>query len=147
MPQSSPSRLPRPTSVAILTAIAIVALAALFGSPASAQSAKRVVKEGHAAGHTVLTDNAGLTLYSLSVEKHGHFICTGSCVSTWMPLVVRPGVKPTGPVSLGVVKRPDGKRQVTFDGRPLYTFDGDSRKGEANGEGFKDVGTWHAARP
>jgi predicted lipoprotein with Yx(FWY)xxD motif len=147
MPQSSVTRLPRPKSVAILTAIAIVALAGLFGSLASAQSSKRVVMEGHAGGHTVLTNKAGLTLYSLSVEKHGRFICTGSCVSTWIPLVVRPGVKPTGPVSLGVVKRPDGKRQVTFDGRPLYTFDGDSRKGEANGEGFKDVGTWHAAMP
>ena len=36
---------------------------------------------------------------------------------------------------------------MTFEGRPLYTFDGDSKKGDANGEGFKDVGTWHAATP
>jgi predicted lipoprotein with Yx(FWY)xxD motif len=147
MPQPSAPRLPRLKSVATLAAIAIVAFAGLFGSLASAQSSMRVVKEGHAGGHTVLTNKAGLTLYSLSVEKHGRFICTGSCVSTWIPLLVRPGVKPTGPVSLGVVKRPDGKRQVTCDGRPLYTFDGDSRKGEANGEGFKDVGTWHSAKP
>lgn len=147
MSQQSARRRPHRLSVAILAAVATLAVAGLFGSLASAQTSKRVVKEGHAAGHTVLTDNAGLTLYSLSVEKHGRFICTGSCVSTWIPLLVRPGVKPTGPVTLGTVKRPNGKRQVTFAGRPLYTFDGDSHKGEANGEGFKDVGTWHAATP
>lgn len=45
------------------------------------------------------------------------------------------------------MKRPDGRRQVTFRGLPLYTFDGDAKKGAANGEGFRDVGTWHAASP
>ena len=35
--------------------------------------------------------------------------------------------------------------QVTFKGRPLYSFSGDSRAGDVNGEGIKDVGTWHAA--
>jgi len=106
-----------------------------------------VVREAQANGSTVLTANNGHTLYTLSVEKHGNFICKGSCLKTWFPLVVAAGVKPTGPVALGTVKRPDGRRQVTFGGRPLYTFDGDSRKGQANGEGFKDVGTWHAATP
>jgi predicted lipoprotein with Yx(FWY)xxD motif len=147
MPQHSTHRRPHRPRPAILAAVAIVALAGLFGSLALAKTSKRVVKEGHAAGHTVLTTKAGLTLYSLSVEKHGRFICTGSCVSTWIPLLVRPGVKPVGPVALGTVKRPNGKRQVAFAGKPLYTFDGDSRRGEANGEGFKDVGTWHAATP
>lgn len=147
MPQQSARHRHHRLSVAILAAVSILAVAGLFGSLASAQTSKRVVSEGHASGHTVLTNKAGLTLYSLSVEKHGRFICTGSCVSTWIPLLVGPGVKPTGPVTLGTVKRPDGKRQVSFDGRPLYRFDGDSRKGEANGEGIKDVGTWHAATP
>ena len=30
---------------------------------------------------------------------------------------------------------------------PVYTFSGDSKKGEANGEGLKDVGVWHAVTP
>ncbi len=146
MSQPSANRRHR-LSIAAVVAVALIALAGLFGSLATASTSKRVVKEGHALGHTVLTNNAGLTLYSLSVEKHGRFICTGSCLSTWFPLVVARGVKPTGPVTLGTVKRPDGRRQVTFKGKPLYTFDGDSRKGQAGGEGFEDVGTWHAARP
>ncbi|HMJ72043.1 MAG TPA: hypothetical protein VK471_01630 [Solirubrobacterales bacterium] len=149
MPQPPTSHRPRHLSIAIFTTVAVLAVAGLFGSLAAAQTTKRVVKETHSSslGSTVLTANNGLTLYSLSVEKNGRFICTGSCLKDWHPLVVAAGVKPAGPVALGTVKRPDGRRQVTFEGRPLYTFDDDKRKGDANGEGFKDVGTWHAATP
>jgi predicted lipoprotein with Yx(FWY)xxD motif len=59
--------------------------------------------------------------------------------------VVAKGVKPKGPVKLGTVKRPDGRTQVTYKGLPLYSFNAD-KPGEANGEGLKDVGTWHAAK-
>ncbi len=48
-------------------------------------------------------------------------------------------------MKLGTIERPEGKTQVTYKGRPLYSFGGDSKAGEANGEGIKDVGTWHAA--
>jgi predicted lipoprotein with Yx(FWY)xxD motif len=150
MPQSPSSRRPRHLSIAIVTAVAVLAVAGLFSALAAASTSKRVVKEANSAslGKTVLTANNGLTLYTLSAEKHGVFICKGSCLKDWHPLVVAKGVKPTGPVAVGTIKRPDnGLRQVTFEGRPLYTFDSDTRKGDTNGEGFKDVGTWHAATP
>jgi predicted lipoprotein with Yx(FWY)xxD motif len=148
MPQPRTNRRPRALTIAILSAIAALTVAGIVSSPAAART-KRVVKQAHskALGKTVLTANSGLTLYTLSAEKHGTFICKGSCLKDWFPLVVAKGVKPTGPVPLGTVRRPDGRRQVTFEGRPLYTFDDDSKKGDANGEGFKDVGTWHAATP
>lgn len=148
MPQPSPHR-PRRLNVAIFAIAAALVAAGLLSSLASARTAKRVVKQANspALGRTVLTANNGHTLYTLSAEKNGRFICKGSCLATWIPLVVARGVKPTGPVPLGTVKRPDGRRQVTFRGRPLYTFAPDTRKGQAGGEGFKDVGTWHAASP
>jgi hypothetical protein len=34
---------------------------------------------------------------------------------------------------------------VTYKGRPLYRFATDRKKGDVGGEGFRDVGTWHAA--
>jgi predicted lipoprotein with Yx(FWY)xxD motif len=150
MPQSPNSRRPRRPSTAILVGVAVLAAAALSVSLAVASTSKRVVKEANSPslGRTVLTASNGLTLYTLSAEKHGTFICKGSCLKDWHPLVVAKGVKPTGPVPLGTVKRPDnGLRQVTFESRPLYTFDDDTKKGETRGEGFKDVGTWHAATP
>ncbi len=139
----------RRLSVATFAAIAALAVG-IFGSLATAATTKRVVREANSPslGKTVLTANNGLTLYSLSAEKHGTFICKGSCLKDWFPLVVAKGVKPTGPVPLGTIKRPDnGRRQVTFKGKPLYTFVDDKRKGQAKGEGIKDVGTWHAATP
>jgi predicted lipoprotein with Yx(FWY)xxD motif len=135
-----------------LSRLALLALVAVLVVPAAAGVAraaptKRVVKlEESGSGGSVLANLKGRTLYSLSVEKHGKFICTAGCLSVWHPLVVPKGVKPTGPVTLGTVKRPDGRIQVTYRGRPLYSFAEDTKKGETNGEGFKDVGTWHAAK-
>jgi len=137
--------------IAILLAIAttIPIVAAPVGQ-AQAATSKRVVKKAHNAtlGKTVLVNLRGLTLYSLSAETNGKFICKRGCLVDWHPLYVAKGVKPTGAAKLSTVKRPDnGRRQVTFKGRPLYTFDEDAKPGDAKGEGIKDVGTWRAATP
>jgi predicted lipoprotein with Yx(FWY)xxD motif len=96
-------------------------------------------------GQTVLVDGQGLTLYHLTAETGGKFVCTGSCESLWHPLTVSPGSKPSGNAgSLSLVKRPDGASQVAYKGLPLYTFAEDKGSGEANGQGVKDVGTWTA---
>jgi predicted lipoprotein with Yx(FWY)xxD motif len=138
-----------PVRSSILAALLAAAVAVLLvpGLASAGKTGKRVAKEADNAtlGKTILTTTKGRTLYSLSVEKHGKFICTGSCTGVWHPLLVPAGVKPTGPVALGTVKRPEGKTQVTFKGRPLYSFAGDAKTGDVKGEGIKDVGTWHAA--
>jgi len=153
MPQPIAFRRPSPKfhaiSIALLAlALAVAGTVGATGQNRPGQPSKRVVKEAQneALGKTVLTTLAGRTLYTLSAETKGKFICTGPCLTTWHPLVVPAGVKPTGTVKLGTIVRPDNKRvQVTYRGRPLYRFDGDSKAGDANGEGIKDVGTWHAA--
>jgi len=96
-------------------------------------------------GGTILVDRQGMTLYHLSGEQNGKFICTSSaCVGVWHPLTVAAGNTPTGVSSLATVKRPDGSVQVTYKGTPLYTFGQDQSPGQANGQGVKDVGTWRA---
>ncbi|HEV3319182.1 MAG TPA: hypothetical protein VG053_05525 [Solirubrobacteraceae bacterium] len=94
---------------------------------------------------TVLVNAQGMTLYSLSGEHNGKFICTSStCLQVWHPLSASSST-PSGSVgSLGTVKRPDGTEQVTYKGMPLYTFTQDQSPGEAKGQGIKDVGTWTA---
>lgn len=127
--------------------LALAALCALLLPALAGAATKTVAKRGTltGSGKPVLTTTAGRTLYSLSAEKHGRFICTNSCLSTWKPLLVPAAAKPKGPVALGTVERPEGKTQVTYKGKPLYSFSGDSKKGDDNGEGIMDVGTWHAA--
>lgn len=144
--------LPRPSlRLSIIGTLLALSLLIAVGAPQvlAAKSSKRVAAEAEssALGKTVLTTTSGRTLYSLSVEKDGKFICTGSCLSAWHPLMVPAGVRPTGPVKLGTIERPEGGTQVTYKGRPLYRFSGDAKAGQANGEGIKDVGTWHAASP
>ena len=122
--------------------------AAPSSAAASSEGASSLVKTASNAtlGATVLTDAGGMTLYRLSGEHAGKFICTSAaCVGVWHPVSVSAGSTPTGSVgSLGTVKRPDGTEQVTYKGMPLYTFAQDQKPGDAKGEGFKDVGTWNA---
>ncbi len=105
-----------------------------------------VVKTASNSLGTILVNAQGMTLYHLSGEQKGHFICTSSaCVGVWHPLTVASGSTPGGEVgSLGTVKRPDGTVQVTYKGAPLYTFAQDQQPGETKGQGIKDVGTWSA---
>ncbi len=112
------------------------------GSPSSAV----LVKSASSSLGTILVDGQGMTLYHLSGEQNGKFICTSSaCVGVWHPLIAPSSGAPSGEVgSLGTVKRPEGTVQVTYKGEPLYTFTGDQQSGEVKGQGIKDVGTWSA---
>jgi predicted lipoprotein with Yx(FWY)xxD motif len=96
-------------------------------------------------GATVLVNAQGMTLYHLSGEQSGKFICTSAaCVATWPPVRASSAGTPTGSVAkIGTVGRPNGTMQVTYNGEPLYTFSHD-KAGQANGQGIKDVGTWTA---
>lgn len=99
----------------------------------------------------VLADADGMTLYTNDAESDGTINCVDGCVDFWPPLE---GKAPPGDVSgvggtFGDVRRPDGTRQVTLDGVPLYTFAKDGAPGSARGDGFEDdfAGdhfVWHA---
>jgi predicted lipoprotein with Yx(FWY)xxD motif len=110
-------------------------------------SKKVTVKVVKSKGKSILANSAGRTLYSLSVEKHGRFVCTKSsgCLAVWHPLLVPKGATVKAPVKLGTIKRPEGGAQAIYHGLPLYTFAGDTAAGQTKGQGIKDVGTWHAA--
>ena len=132
----------------LLAAALFVGLVAAFyatrssGAAAGAHARVVMTAKNPTLGKTILVNRRGMTLYSLSVERHGKFICTSSCLSLWTPLVVRKGRTPTGIKGLSTVKRPDGKRQVAFKGAPLYTFNEDKKRGDVKGNDIKDVGTW-----
>ena len=131
--------------VAIAIAAALSVTLLLVTRSGNASGGTPLVKTSHNAmlGKTILVTRSGLTLYSLSAERHGRFICTTSaCLAVWKPLVVARGVTPTGVKGLSVVRRPDMRRQVAFHGAPLYRFVQDTKPGQVKGNGFKDVGVW-----
>jgi predicted lipoprotein with Yx(FWY)xxD motif len=113
-----------------------------------------IVSVANVDGNDVLADSAGKTLYSAEVEKGGKIRCVNACTSFWDPMLASSAdAKKAGgalEANLGVVKRPDGERQLTFNGLPLYTF-ADESAGKLKGDGFVDdfQGThfeWEAAR-
>jgi predicted lipoprotein with Yx(FWY)xxD motif len=134
-------------------AVAIIALlgalAAFYAVRAGGATHRRIVMtaSNKKLGQKVVVNRQGMTLYSLSVERNGRFICTTStCLSLWKPLTVPRGTVATGVAHLTVVKRPDGRRQVAYRGGPLYAFSLDKRPGDTKGNGFKDVGIWRPAK-
>jgi predicted lipoprotein with Yx(FWY)xxD motif len=131
--------------VALLTLVALVAIPAAEAGRAPTLRVQVAFNEQLNA--RILVTAKGRTLYVLRAETRGTFLCTSaSCLATWPPLILRRGTRPVGVARLGVVKRPDGRRQATYKGHPLYRFASDTAKGDVGGEGFVDVGVWRAAR-
>jgi predicted lipoprotein with Yx(FWY)xxD motif len=133
------------SGVLLAAALLIGLVAAIYATRSSSAGTAKLVSTAHnkTLGRTILVTSRGRSLYSLSVERHGRFICkTSSCLSLWTPLTVLKGTRPTGVAGLGTVKRPGGKIQVAYRGAPLYTFSQDMKRGDVKGNGFKDVGVW-----
>jgi predicted lipoprotein with Yx(FWY)xxD motif len=91
---------------------------------------------------TVLVNPSGKTLYSPQQEAHGKILCTGGCLSFWFPVPAGAGAAlqaPSGVTgALGTIRRPDGRTQLTYNGKPLYTFRLDVAPGQARGNNFTD---------
>jgi len=109
----------------IVAAAAVVAVA-----PASAmREAALVTTFKDPTFGRVLARPDGQALYYWKVEKRAGFKirCTGGCAKLWPPLIVRQGVavaahRPGFKGRFGVVRRPDGRRQLTYNRLPLYTY-------------------------
>ena len=88
----------------------------------------------------VLADSEGRTLYTADVEN-GQIRCTGACTSFWKPVEATLNEAESASadldLELGVVDRPGGGRQLTFDGLPLYSFT-EEGPGQLDGDGFVD---------
>lgn len=113
------------------------------GSSGKAAAAKGVISARQLSGiGTVLVDSAGMTVYTPKTpsESSGNIKCTGSCLSFWFP-VTASSAHPAAsglPGQLGTIHRSDGKTQLTYNGRPLYTFRLDTAAGQAQGSNVSD---------
>lgn len=99
----------------------------------------------------MLVDSEGHTLYAFSKDSGETSTCEGACAKAWPPLLVEHGEpEPSNGAAaarLGTITRPDGTRQVTYSGHPLYSYGGDKQPGEANGNGASAFGgTWSALK-
>ncbi|HZM67545.1 MAG TPA: hypothetical protein VFC16_14730, partial [Nakamurella sp.] len=99
-----------------------------------------------------LVDGRGDTLYVFSLDTSGTSKCTGACSRDWRPMRSSGGKPQPGPgasaANIGSIQLPDGSDQVTFNGRPLYYYSGDTGPGQSAGHGRSAYGgQWSAAPP
>jgi predicted lipoprotein with Yx(FWY)xxD motif len=147
--------------------VAIGAVAAACGSNAHATSAMRrhapaasqaaSANTGNATivtlhamprlGPKALVGTGGWTLYLFEGDKNGKPSCMGSCALSWPPDLATAAPHAGGGINralLGTVHRSDGTTQVTYNGHPLYYFQGDMNPGSDHGQGVKAFGAgWY----
>jgi predicted lipoprotein with Yx(FWY)xxD motif len=137
------------TSLAGTVAFSFGAVA-MVAAPAGAATTKSKVEVKLTAVSKygkILVDQKGLALYYNKANKPPkHWACTGGCLTIWPALVLPKGQKApmaaTGVSGLGTIKGPAGM-QVTWHGKPLYTFAGEKAR-VVSAQGAK--GVWFVAQ-
>jgi predicted lipoprotein with Yx(FWY)xxD motif len=92
-----------------------------------------------------------LTVYMFEADTGTSTSCTGTCASVWPPVTTGGQPQATGRTvasDLGTMTRPDGARQVTYKGHPIYYYAKDGDAGDAYGAGIKSFGAgWYVLAP
>ncbi|UEL28276.1 hypothetical protein [Pseudarthrobacter sp. L1SW] len=133
------------------TAPATTAPAATSGSPAAPATASTAVdlKTASSTAGAIVVDAKGMSVYFFTkdVKDSGTSACTDACLAAWPPVTTtaeRPSADGvTG--TLGTIATPDGKKQVTLEGLPLYYYAKDTKPGDILGQGVNNV--WYLAAP
>jgi predicted lipoprotein with Yx(FWY)xxD motif len=100
---------------------------------------------------TVLADGKGRVLYEFTRDGTANRSrCYGDCAVAWPPFYTRgtPRVRGIASEHLGTTRRRDGRRQVTYRGKPLYYYVTDTRPGQVTCQAVPEFGgTWYVTNP
>jgi predicted lipoprotein with Yx(FWY)xxD motif len=144
----------------LLGMLALFALAGAASSSAAARAGQQADDTQAAATLTVrstrygriLFDGRGRALYAFTRDRRGgRSRCYSACAKAW-PVYFAKGRALAGKgvrqSLIGTTRRSDGRRQITYNGRPLYYYVGDKSPGQIlcqNVNGFG--GTWLVVHP
>lgn len=77
-----------------------------------------------------LFEDGSFPVYTSSADTGHGSVCQAACAAVYWPPVLTDGRPEAGPGvdqhALGILVRPDGTHQVTYNGKPLYLFFGDA---------------------
>ena len=149
----------RPTLIA--TAAMVLAVAPSAGAEApsktSFKTAKVTITRSEVPGlgmQDVLTDKAGYAMYFFSEDKPAKrrsSRCYGGCAKDWPPLLTKSKPKALGDARqglLGITRRRDGSKQVTYRNRPVYYYVHEFDPGFVScHDVFLNGGDWYAVKP
>ena len=134
--------------MALAVAAAFLAPSGAGGATESHHGPTSVVKVVQTSGGPVIANGAGMTLYVFvnDLLTTAPSACTGDCQNDWPPAMARGAVHVARGISgrIGTVERFGRGRQLTMDGRPLYTFSGEGPR-QLRGNGVGNL--WWAMTP
>jgi predicted lipoprotein with Yx(FWY)xxD motif len=139
-------------AIAVVT-IAAAAIAAILLTRSSTPAAPRAATPAATAPSVrvaktklgrILVNGQGRTLYLYMKDRGTKSACSRRCAQVWPPATVS-GAPTAGPgvaaAKLTTARGAGNRRQLVYNGHPLYTLTADVRPGQINGEGF--LGTWY----
>ena len=143
----------RNRSLTFLAGAAVIALVALAvaGCGGGATGGSATIGVATTGLGSTLVDSTGRTLYLFQKDAGTRSACAGACATDWPPL--RASGKPTlgsgvNPTLVSTTTRSDGAAQVTYNGHPLYLYEGDAKPGDTAGQGVTAFGAqWYALGP
>jgi predicted lipoprotein with Yx(FWY)xxD motif len=149
-PLSGP-RLAVPAAIAVVI-VGFVILTAVARSPSSerggsAGAKAAAVKLRNTRLGRILVDAQDRTLYLFLEDAGGKSSCYGPCTRIWPPALASDATPKAGPGVFArklttVARRGVTRRQLVYNGHPLYTTDADAKPGDTNGQGV--FNTWFA---
>ena len=136
-----------------LLGMTVIAFALLALAPAamSRESAAPTLTVKSSSFGRVLFDGRGFVLYAFTRDKNGRSACYGACAKAWPVYYAKATLRAGTGIKrslLGTTKRRGGRRQITFAGRPLYYYVGDTKAGQIRCQNVVEFGgTWLIVRP
>lgn len=124
---------------------------AAAGGSATAGAAAGTIGMRSGPSGSYLADGSGRSLYLFTSDGVNSSSCSGTC-STYWPALTGSGTPAaaTG-VTAGLLAsfiRPDGSRQISYAGHPLYYYALDNAAGDTKGQGLNDFGArWWLLSP
>ena len=97
----------------------------------------------------IVVDGKGMSVYYFTkdVKDSGKSNCTGDCLVAWPPVISATDTPKVEGVTgtVGTIDTPDGKKQVTVNGMPVYLWEKDKAPGDVTGQGVGNV--WYLVAP
>ncbi|WP_395399744.1 hypothetical protein ACHMXB_15555 [Arthrobacter sp. UC242_113] len=116
---------------------------------ATSDSAMVDLKTASSSKGDIVVDSKGMSVYYFTkdVKDSGKSNCTGDCLVKWPPVIAATDTPKVEGVTgtVGTIDTPDGKKQVTVNGMPVYLWEKDKAPGDITGQGVGNV--WYLVAP
>lgn len=140
---------PATTSPGVATGAPPAAATPTSATSGPAASAAADLKAASSSAGEIVVDAKGMSVYFFTkdVKDSGTSACTDACLAAWPPVTTTAETPHVDGVTgtVGTITTPDGAKQLTLNGLPLYYFAKDTKAGDILGQGVNDV--WYLADP